>query len=92
MSVAAKPALQIRGPQCTELLIPPNDRERLPPVVSIVVPALNEVLTIAEFIVWCCEGLKRSGVIIIDSSSDEISFRILYSNTKVLGSPLKAYT
>jgi glycosyltransferase involved in cell wall biosynthesis len=42
--------------------------------VSVVVPALNEELTIAEFVKWCQEGLKNADVegevIIIDSSSD----------------------
>ncbi|MFA5356662.1 MAG: glycosyltransferase family 2 protein [Candidatus Omnitrophota bacterium] len=42
--------------------------------VSIVVPALNEELTIAEFVNWCKEGLKKAGVdgeiIIADSSTD----------------------
>lgn len=42
--------------------------------VSIVVPALNEELTIGRFIAWCQEGLKSAGVngeiLIIDSSSD----------------------
>src|SRR3989442_10491706 len=43
-------------------------------LVSIVVPALNEELTISEFIEWCVEGLQRAGVpgeiLIVDSSSD----------------------
>jgi glycosyltransferase involved in cell wall biosynthesis len=42
--------------------------------VSIVVPALNEGLTIGEFIQWCKEGLRDAGVdgeiIIVDSSTD----------------------
>ncbi len=42
--------------------------------VSIVVPALNEELTIGEFVQWCQEGLRQAGVrgeiLIIDSSSD----------------------
>jgi glycosyltransferase involved in cell wall biosynthesis len=43
--------------------------------VSIVVPALNEELTIAEFIGWCKEGLETAGVegeiVIVDSSTDK---------------------
>jgi glycosyltransferase involved in cell wall biosynthesis len=43
-------------------------------MVSIVVPALNEEVTIGEFVDWCHEGLRRAGVegevIIVDSSSD----------------------
>ena len=43
--------------------------------VSIVVPALNEELTIGEFIQWCQQGLGDAGVdgeiIIVDSSTDK---------------------
>lgn len=42
--------------------------------VSIVVPALNEEVTIAEFISWCQEGLSKckyeGEIIIVDSSTD----------------------
>jgi len=45
-----------------------------PPEVSIVVPCLNEELTIGEFVDWCHEGLAaaevRGEVLIIDSSTD----------------------
>jgi glycosyltransferase involved in cell wall biosynthesis len=45
-----------------------------PPEVSIVVPCLNEEITIGEFVDWCHEGLAaadvRGEVLIIDSSSD----------------------
>ncbi len=45
-----------------------------PPEVSIVVPCLNEELTVGEFVDWCREGLAAAGVageiLIIDSSSD----------------------
>src|SRR5262245_51842536 len=44
------------------------------PLVSVVVPALNEEITIGEFVDWCRDGLKRAGVegeiLIVDSSSD----------------------
>ena len=42
--------------------------------VSIVVPALNEELTIGEFVDWCKEGLSKveggGEIIIVDSSTD----------------------
>jgi glycosyltransferase involved in cell wall biosynthesis len=42
--------------------------------VSIVVPCLNEEVTIGEFVDWCHEGLARAGVrgeiLIVDSSTD----------------------
>jgi glycosyltransferase involved in cell wall biosynthesis len=45
------------------------------PLLSIVVPALNERVTIGEFVRWCWEGFDRAGVtgevIIVDSSTDD---------------------
>lgn len=42
--------------------------------ISIVIPALNEEVTIAEFITWCKEGLAKckyeGEIIIVDSSTD----------------------
>ena len=44
------------------------------PELAIVVPALNEEITIGEFVDWCKEGLARvrttGQILIIDSSSD----------------------
>jgi len=44
------------------------------PLVSIVIPSLNEELTIGEFVDWCFEGLRRidveGQVLIVDSSTD----------------------
>lgn len=51
------------------------DRDEPNPLVSIVIPAMNEELTIREFISWCHEGLEKAGVkgeiLIIDSSTDK---------------------
>jgi len=53
----------------------PNGVELGPVQLSIVVPSLNEAITIAEFVDWCQEGLRRSKVtgqiLIVDSSTDE---------------------
>jgi glycosyltransferase involved in cell wall biosynthesis len=61
------------------------------PEVSIVVPALNEEITIREFVQWCWEGLKRSGIageiIIVDSSSDSTPMIALEEGAKVLRTP-----
>src|SRR4051812_39512739 len=55
-----------------QLLVPANDV--VDPEVSIVIPALNEALTIGQFVDWCHEGLEGAGIrgeiIIIDSSTD----------------------
>ena len=50
--------------------------------LSIVIPAMNEELTVGEFIEWCKEGLQRAGVtgqiLIVDSSTDNT--QKLFSN------------
>ena len=52
----------------------PDVLSREPVELSIVIPAMNEQVTIGEFVDWCCEGLARAGVtgqiLIVDSSSD----------------------
>lgn len=81
-------------PKHTELFVPESetDLDQLPEV-SIVVPALNEEITIGEFIDWCWEGLKRAGVpgeiIIIDSSSDNTPNIALAKGARVLRTPKK---
>jgi glycosyltransferase involved in cell wall biosynthesis len=72
-----------------ELLVPANDVAE--PVLSIVIPALNEELTIAEFVDWCMEGLQRANergeVLIIDSSSDATAEIALAKGARVLEVP-----
>jgi glycosyltransferase involved in cell wall biosynthesis len=61
------------------------------PEISIVVPALNEELTIGEFVDWCWYGLKKAKVngeiIIVDSSSDDTPNIALAKGAKVLRTP-----
>jgi glycosyltransferase involved in cell wall biosynthesis len=61
------------------------------PVVSIVIPALNEEITIGEFIDWCWEGLRQAAVsgeiIIVDSSSDQTPQIALARGAHVLRTP-----
>ena len=56
--------------------------------LSIVVPALNEELTIEEFIDWCHEGLGKARVsgevLIVDSSSDATEAKALERGARVL--------
>ena len=77
-------------PDCIELLIPDSD-SCLEPEISIVVPALNEEITIKEFIAWCWEGLKLAGangeIIIVDSSSDRTPILALEGGARVLRTP-----
>ncbi len=56
--------------------------------LSIVVPALNEELTIEEFIDWCHEGLGKARVsgevLIIDSSTDATAAKALERGARVI--------
>ncbi len=62
-----------------------------PVEISIVVPALNEEITVGEFIDWCKEGLSRAGVtgqiLIVDSSSDNTPDIVLEHGGEVLRTP-----
>jgi hypothetical protein len=81
VSAATDPAL--------ELLTPEDDVAD--PLVSIVVPALNEALTIADFVAWCKEGLRkadaRGEILIVDSSTDDTAAIALRSGARVLKAP-----
>src|SRR4051812_1753307 len=59
--------------------------------ISIVVPALNEEITVGEFVDWCKDGLKRAGVrgqiLIIDSSTDKTPRIVLAHGGEVLRTP-----
>jgi len=61
------------------------------PELSIVIPALNEELTIGRFVDWCLEGLRqaniRGEIIIIDSSSDLTGEIALSKGARVLKTP-----
>jgi glycosyltransferase involved in cell wall biosynthesis len=61
------------------------------PELSIVIPALNEQLTISDFIAWCHEGMKKAGIVgeilIIDSGSDKTMELALAGGARVLKTP-----
>lgn len=62
-----------------------------PVEVSIVVPSLNEEITVGEFVDWCKEGLERAGVtgqiLIVDSSTDRTPEIVLAHGGEVLRTP-----
>ncbi|MDP8998981.1 MAG: glycosyltransferase family 2 protein [Myxococcota bacterium] len=72
-----------------ELLVPEDDTQN--PQFSIVVPSLNEQLTIGDFVDWCKEGLRKAGVtgeiLIVDSSTDRTSEIALSRGARVLKAP-----
>ena len=78
------------APKVIEHLLPPGYR----PVavdLSLVVPALNEAITVGEFVAWCQQGLSAAGVsgqiLIVDSSTDETPDIVLAQGGEVLRVP-----
>jgi glycosyltransferase involved in cell wall biosynthesis len=72
-----------------QLLKPGNDVKD--PELSIVIPTLNEQLTITEFVEWCHAGLAEAGItgeiLIADSSTDATPERALAAGARVLRVP-----
>jgi len=85
MTTALQPA---PAPELT-LLIPENDVAQ--PELSIVIPTLNERITIVDFLNWCKEGLAKAGVageiLIVDSSEDETPWLAVANGARVLRTP-----
>jgi len=79
------------APTEVRLFVPHGDSDGVDPEISIVVPALNEQITIAEFVDWCREGLAKAGVsgeiLIVDSSSDGTPEIALSRGARVLRTP-----
>ena len=77
------------APRPLELQIPHGDVPD--PEVSVVIPAVNEELTIAEFASWCREGLVKAGlrgeILIVDSSTDRTGELTLAGGARVLKTP-----
>jgi glycosyltransferase involved in cell wall biosynthesis len=71
------------------LLLPANDTPN--PELSIVVPALNEEITIGRFIEWCKEGIAAVGIaaeiLIVDSSTDRTAEIAVAHGARVLKTP-----
>src|SRR4051794_7898553 len=69
-----------------EMHVPLKDEPA--PEISIVIPALNEQLTVGEFVDWCHEGIAKAGIrgeiIIVDSSTDETPSIALEHGARVL--------
>jgi hypothetical protein len=67
------------------------DADEPGPDVSIVVPAMDEEITIGEFVEWCHEGLRSAGVageiLIVDSSDDATPQIALTGGARVLRVP-----
>jgi glycosyltransferase involved in cell wall biosynthesis len=72
-----------------QLLVPRTDA--VEPELSIVIPALDEEVTVGDFVEWCHEGLAAAGVVgevlIVDSSTDRTSEIALEHGARVLRTP-----
>jgi glycosyltransferase involved in cell wall biosynthesis len=72
-----------------DLLIPEDDADA--PELSIVIPALNEELTITDFVRWCRQGLAaasvRGEILIVDSSTDRTAELAHAAGARVLRVP-----
>src|SRR6266446_8086306 len=84
--------VQARGiPQSVIEHCVPGNAARDGVELSIVVPALNEEITVGEFVEWCREGLERAGVVgqvlVIDSSTDDTAKIVLEHGGEVLSTP-----
>jgi glycosyltransferase involved in cell wall biosynthesis len=79
-----------REPEFTEHLVPAGAQAG-PVDLSIVVPSLNEEITVGEFVDWCKEGLQAGGVsgqiLIVDSSTDKTPEIVLAHGGEVLRTP-----
>src|SRR2546421_12182491 len=77
-------------PDAIEHLMPPG-AEAGSVDVSIVVPSLNEEITVGEFVDWCKQGLKQAGVrgqiLIVDSSTDKTPDIALAHGGEVVRTP-----
>ncbi len=86
---ASSTPLAVESDPALELLLPDDDVAD--PEVSIVIPALNEELTIGEFLDWAKEGLRKAGVVgeilIVDSSTDKTTEIALSKGARVLRAP-----
>jgi len=86
---SARLAAEVLPASQPELLLPEHDEAD--PLVSLVVPALDEQLNITEFVGWCHEGLKAAGVagevLIVDSSSDDTAALARAAGARVLRVP-----
>lgn len=72
-----------------KLLIP--ERDVADPEFSIVIPALNEELTMGDFVQWCLEGMAKAGVrgeiLIVDSGKDRAAEIAIEHGARVLKTP-----
>ncbi|GAA3199018.1 glycosyltransferase family 2 protein [Dactylosporangium siamense] len=84
-----QPGTSLRDEQELQLLLPQDDVAE--PEVTILIPAVNEELTVGDFVAWCHAGLREAGVVgeilIVDSSTDRTAEIALAGGARVLRAP-----
>jgi glycosyltransferase involved in cell wall biosynthesis len=72
-----------------QLLLPKDDVGD--PELTILIPAMNEEVTVGDFVAWCHEGIRAAGVVgeilIVDSSTDRTAEIALEGGARVLRTP-----
>jgi glycosyltransferase involved in cell wall biosynthesis len=91
MTRAVYPPSEVVAPDRPEvqLLLPKDDVGD--PELTILIPAMNEELTVGDFVAWCHEGIREAGVVgeilIVDSSTDRTAEVALEGGARVLRTP-----
>lgn len=91
MTRAAEAPSELAAPNRSDvrLLVPEDDVEN--PELTILIPAVNEELTVGDFVDWCREGIREAGVageiLIVDSSTDRTAEIALAGGARVLCTP-----
>jgi glycosyltransferase involved in cell wall biosynthesis len=87
--VGAPPDLAAPNLSDVQLLLPKDDVGD--PELTILIPAVNEELTVGDFVAWCREGIREAGVVgeilIVDSSTDRTAEIALAAGARVLRTP-----
>jgi hypothetical protein len=77
------------NPPDVQLLLPEDDV--VEPELTILIPAMNEELTVGDFVAWCRKGIQEAGVVgevlIVDSSTDSTAEIALAGGARVLRTP-----
>jgi glycosyltransferase involved in cell wall biosynthesis len=88
-AVDAPPELGAPNRSDVQRLLPKDDVSD--PELTILIPAVNEELTVGDFVAWCREGIREAGVVgeilIVDSSTDRTAEIALEGGARVLRTP-----
>ena len=89
LPIAGPPDLIDPNRSDVQLLRPEKDVSD--PELTILIPAVNEELTVGDFVAWCREGIREAGVVgeilIVDSSTDRTAEIALEGGARVLRTP-----